>query len=300
MCPKVAIVILNWNQKRDTIECLESVTKVDYPLFEIVVVDNGSTDGSPDTISELFPDITLIVNEENLGFTGGNNVGMRYALTQGFDYVCLLNNDTIVDPEFLRLLVEATEGHLEVGVAGPTIFYFDQPTAVWSAGGRFDWRRGEATMLTLDETEGDQHDDVREVDWVTGCAMLMKKAVLEAVGLFDPRYFIYFEEAEWCFRATKTGVKAIHVPAAKLWHKISVDPQVASPRVTYLMVRNHLLFLKTCKVSISTWAYVLANYARMITSYTLRPKHRRERAKRNAMVKGVVDFCRGRWGRPEI
>ncbi len=298
--PKAAIVILNWNGKEDTIECLESVTKVDYPLFEIVVVDNGSTDGSTQAIRGLFPDVTLIVNEENLGYAGGNNIGIRYALAEGFDYVCLLNNDTIVDPNFLGFLVDAAEADPKVGMVGPTICYFDKPNTIWSAGGRIDWSRGLPSLRGLDEVDKGQYREVAKVDYVTGCAMLVKLAMAENIGLLDSRFFTYFEEVEWCVRATRSGFKILHVPAAKVWHKISVDAQLVSPRVAYYMARNHLLFLKASRAGIRTWTHVITRYVCTLTSYTLRPKHQAQRAKRDAMAKGVMDFWRGRWGRAEI
>lgn len=300
VCPKVAIVILNWNGKEETIECLESVSKIDYPLFEIVVVDNGSTDGSADAIRELFGDIAIIANEENLGYTGGNNVGIQYALTEGFDYVCILNNDTVVDRNFLRLLVDAAEADPRVGIVGPTIYYFDKPNTIWSAGGRIDWSRGLPSLRGLNEADEGQYREVAEVDYVTGCAMLARLAMAEQIGVLDSRFFMYFEEVDWCVRAIRYGFKILQVPTAKVWHKISVEPQLVSPRVAYYMARNHLLFLKTSGVGIRTWTHVIASYVRTLTSYTVRPKHRAQRAKRDAMARGVMDFWRGRWGRAEI
>jgi GT2 family glycosyltransferase len=299
-CPKVAIVILNWNGKEETIECLESVSKIDYPLFEIVVVDNGSTDGSADAIRELFGDIAIIANEENLGYTGGNNVGIRHALTEGFDYVCILNNDTVVDRNFLRLLVDAAEADPKVGIVGPTIYYFDKPNTIWSAGGRIDWSRGLPSLRGLDETDEGQYRETTEVDYVTGSAMLVRLTMANDIGLLDPRFFMYFEEVDWCVRATGAGFKILHVPTARVWHRISVEAQLASPRIAYYMTRNHLLFLKTSQVGIRAWTRAIVRYVRTLGSYTLRPKHRAQRAKRDAIAKGVRDFCRGRWGRAEI
>jgi len=298
--PKVAIIILNWNRVRDTIECLESVAKVDYPLFEIVVVDNGSTDGSPEAISQLFPDFSLIVNEENVGYAEGNNVGIRYALTQGFDYVCLLNNDTIVDRSFLESMVDAAEADPRAGIVGPTVYYFDKPNIIWSAGGTIDWSRGLPLLRAFNEEDEGQYGEVAEVDYVTGCAMLVRLAMAKDLGLLDPRFFMYFEEVDWCTRAVKSGFKILHVPAAKVWHNISVEAQLVSPRIAYYMTRNHLLFLKASGVGIRTWARVVARYVRTLASYTLRPKHRAQRAKRDAMAKGVLDFWHGRRGKAEI
>ena len=169
-----------------------------YPL------DNGSTDGSVPAIRDGFPMVTVLENGENLGYTGGNNVGLRYALAQGADYVLLLNNDTVLAPDFLRLLVEAAESDANVGIAGPTIYYYDRPALIWSAGGAIDERRGQTRMIGLDAPDEGQFGTLpREVDFVTGCALLVKRPTMERVGLLDERFFTYYEEGEWCVRARR-------------------------------------------------------------------------------------------------
>ncbi|RLC85897.1 MAG: glycosyltransferase family 2 protein, partial [Chloroflexi bacterium] len=180
----VTIIILNWNGLADTLACLASLAHLDNAdACEILVVDNGSTDGSPPVIRERFPGVTLIETGENLGFTGGNNVGLRWALERGSDYALLLNNDTEVAPDFLCLLVEAVEADSRVGIAGPTIYYYEEPQTVWSAGGEIDWRRGATWMLGLNERDTGQFGDTpREMDFVTGCALLVKRDVLQRVG----------------------------------------------------------------------------------------------------------------------
>jgi GT2 family glycosyltransferase len=299
--PRVTIIVLNWNGLADTLECLESLSRLDYPAYEMVVVDNGSTDGPPAAIRERFPDVTLIENGENLGFTGGNNVGLRWALEQGADYMLLLNNDTVVAPDFLRLLVEAAEVDSRIGIAGPTIYYHDQPRIIWTAGGGIDWRRGQTWMVGLNERDAGQFgEEPREVDFVTGCALLVKRAVLERVGLLDDRFFAYYEETEWCVRTQRARFKIVHVPQAKIWHKIEPNARANSPLVHYYMARNRLLFLKTTGAGMRPWLHtLLAEYLRILLSWTLRPKRRDKRAQRNAVLRATVDFLRGRLGRME-
>lgn len=136
----VAIIILNWNGRDDTLACLHSLCHIDYPNFQIVVVDNHSSDDSVAVIQKEYPHITLIQTDENLGYVGGNNVGLTFARQQNFDYALLLNNDTEVDPQFLQVLVAAAEADPAVGIVGPTIYYFDAPQTIWSAGGAINWR----------------------------------------------------------------------------------------------------------------------------------------------------------------
>jgi len=133
--PSVTIIVLNWNGGQDTLACLESLAQLDYPEFGVLVVDNGSTDGSLQAVQERFPEIPIIETGENLGYAGGSNVGLRWALDHGADYALLLNNDTVVAPDFLRLLVEAVGADPRIGIAGPTICYYDRPEVIWSAGG---------------------------------------------------------------------------------------------------------------------------------------------------------------------
>jgi len=297
--PRVGVVVLNWNRRDDTLACLGSLARLDYPAFEVVVVDNGSADGSAQAIRERFPDVLLIENGENLGYAGGNNVGLRYALKRGLDYVLLLNNDTEVAPDLLRLLVGAAEADPAVGVAGPTIYYYDRPEVIWSAGGAIDWRRGRTWMVGLDEEDVGQFGEApREVAFVTGCALLVGRRVLEQVGLLDERFFAYYEEVEWCVRARRAGFGIVHVPRARVWHKISPGAQADSPLVHYYMTRNRLLFLKLTGAGAGAWMNtLLAEYLRTLLSWSLRPRWRGKTPQRRAMVRAIADAWRGRWGR---
>jgi GT2 family glycosyltransferase len=296
--PQVAIIVLNWNGLNDTLDCLESLYQLDYQNYEIVVVDNGSTDRSVQVIRERFPGVTLIENDENLGYAGGNNVGLCYATAQEADYALLLNNDTVVDPTFLRILVDAAEAEPAVGIAGPTIYYHERPDVIWSAGGAIDWQWGSTRMVGLDERDDGQFGvEPRAADFVTGCAMLVRQAVLGRAGLLDERFFVYYEETEWCARATRSGFRIVHVPLARIWHKISPATQADSPLVHYYMTRNRLLFLKATGAGPDAWLHTLiADYLRTLASWSVRPKWRGKRSLRRAMWQGIVDFVFGRFG----
>jgi GT2 family glycosyltransferase len=300
--PRVAIIILNWNGLTDTLECLESLSRLDYPAYEMMVVDNGSTDGSVPVIRERFLGVTIIENGENMGYAGGNNVGLRHAMAQGADYALLLNNDTVVDPAFLRILVDAVGAEPNIGIAGPTIYYHERPDVIWSAGGAIDWQRGRTWMVGLDERDEGQFGQVpRTVDFVTGCALLVRRAVLEQAGPLDERFFAYYEETEWCVRVARAGFRIVHVPLAHIWHKISPVAREASPQVHYYMTRNRLLFLKATGAGLKAWLHTLiAEYLRTLISWSVRPRWRCKQAQRRAMLQAIVDAWQGHWGKQYI
>jgi GT2 family glycosyltransferase len=297
--PRVVIIVLNWNGRDHTLACLTSLRPLDYPACEVVVVDNGSSDDSVAAIRAAQPSATLIALDENRGYVGGNNVGLDHARAAGADYALLLNNDTEVAPDFLTRLVAAAELDPRVGIVGPTIYYFDHPNTIWSAGGVIDWRRGSTRMAGLDEEdEGQFGEQPRPMDFVTGCALLIKMPVVEQVGQLDLRFFAYYEETEWCVRAARAGFIILHVPAAKIWHKISPAARAASPAAHYYMTRNRLLFLKTAGAGWQAWGHTLIlEYLRTLMSWSLRPRWRGLRAQRDVMLRAIRDYFAGRVGR---
>jgi len=296
----VAAIVLNWNGREDTLACLASLSKVNYQPLDVILVDNGSTDGSVGAVKVSFPAVTVLETGENLGFAKGNNVGLRHALAHGANYMLLLNNDTVVAPDLISVLVGALESTPQAGMAGPTIYYFDRPTTIWSAGGAIDWWRGDSRMMGLDEADKGQYNTVREVDFVTGCALLTRREVIEKAGMLDSRFFMYYEETEWCVRVVRAGYKILHVPQARVWHKIRPVQQAASSRIHYYMTRNRLLFLKSTRASMRAWIHtLLAEYLRTLVSWTVRPRWRGQRAQRQAMVQAIVDFCHSRFGQME-
>ena len=205
--PKVDIILLNWNQKKDTIDCLESLRNLNYTNYEIIVVDQDSKDGTQDIIRSRFPNVILIENKENVGFAEGNNIGIRKAFEGNPDYIFLLNNDTVVDINILHNLIKLAETDLEIGLVGAKIFYFDFPDKIWFAGGKMDWIRGLSVNLGAEQKDDSKYDQMMETDFISGCAFLIKRNVIEKIGLLDKRYFIYFEEIDWCIRAKKAGYK---------------------------------------------------------------------------------------------
>lgn len=219
--PLVSIIILNWNRKDDTIACLQSIEKVSYPDFEVILVDNASSDGTIEAVKQKFPLVKVISNPENLRFAGGNNVGINYALENEADYILLLNNDTVVDPDFVSELMRAAESDGGIGMVGPKIYYYDDPKRIWFAGGKVEFWKGWISHIGIRELDRGQYDATRHVDYLTGCCLLVKREVIERVGKLDESYFIYGEDADWCIRASRAGFKLLYVPSSIIWHKVS-------------------------------------------------------------------------------
>jgi GT2 family glycosyltransferase len=299
--PSVVIIILNWNGLADTLACLASLSHLDYPSYEILVVDNGSEDGSAAAIREAYQQVQVIEAGENLGYVGGNNLGLEYACTRNAAYALLLNNDTEVSADFLSKLVELGEADFKIGVVGPTIYYAEPDDMIWSAGGKLDWRSGLTLLDGMDQIDRGQYgEDPRPVDFVTGCALLVKIPVVKEVGKLDSRFFAYFEENEWCLRVTQAGYKIYHLPTAKIWHKISPDHREHSPQVYYYMTRNRLLFTWLANLGVSSWLSIFWEYFTRLLSWTLRPRWRYKAPQRNAMLRGIFDFGRRRFGKVDI
>jgi len=218
--PKVSIVILNWNGCDDTIECLESLKKIDYSNYDVIIVDNASSGDDVAVLHARFGDyIHSIVNERNEGFAGGCNIGMRYALERGADYILLLNNDTVVDAGFLTEMVRVAEGDSKIGITGCKIYYYSQPGLLQSVGGKVNWWLGITTMCGRDEEDKGQYDDLLERDFVFGTALLLKRSVINKIGLLDASFFFECEDIDYCTRAKRAGCKIKYVPASKIWHK---------------------------------------------------------------------------------
>jgi GT2 family glycosyltransferase len=295
--PRVGIVVLNWNQPTDTLACLESLRHVSYPAYQVILVDNGSTDGSPALVRERHPDVTLIQNPTNLGFAGGNNVGIARALRDEADYVMLLNNDTELAPEMLRTLVDVAEGDPTIGVVGPKIYYYDEASVIWSAGGGVD-KLGQPWHYQADQVDDGSRQHNEDVDYVTGCAILVKRGVIDAIGALDERFFIYFEETEWCARARRAGYRVVYVPSARMWHKIQPTARPLSRRYLYLMTRNRLLYLRCSKASPVTTIRAMLDVVRTAAAWRLRSRHRQMRPFAGTLLLALRDFLRGRFGAP--
>ncbi len=236
----MAVVVLSWNGREDTLACLRSLSAVDYPGLLTIVVDNGSTDGTSAAVRAAFPGVELVHTATNLGFAEGNNVGMRRALELGAAYVLVLNNDVEVDPGFVRALVEEAGRRPWAGALCSKILYADPPDLIWFAGASFDPRSGyNGRQRGYRERDDGRFDEVVETDRACGAAMLVPRRVLEEVGVFDPELFFYSEDTDWSLRAREAGYHHYVVPASRLWHKVSVTSGGEnSPTTLYYGLRN--------------------------------------------------------------
>jgi GT2 family glycosyltransferase len=210
---KVTVVLLIWNGWHHTSLCLSSLEQLDYPNFNVVVIDNGSTDDSGARIRETFPWAKLIENGKNLGFTGGCNAGIRYAQQQGSDFIWLLNNDTTVDPGALRAMVEKAQTNPRIGAVGSVIYFMDEPTRLQCWGGGYvNFWLGKSGPY-LKEVADDK------IEFITGCSLLLSRAAIDEIGALDERFFMYWEDADICFRLRRAGWLLAVAADSKLWHK---------------------------------------------------------------------------------
>lgn len=238
MTPKISIIILNWNRWQDTIECVESVLRIPYPNYEIVIVDNGSTDESVPILSNKFPNLKLIKLKQNIFYAGGNNVGIRYALDSGARYIMLLNNDTVVHPDFLNPLVEAMEDDSLLCAVGGTIYYYDEEKKIQNIGGSFDYISGKVHWYGEGCVDVGQFSEKREVNFICGAAIMLRSDALKEIGGLDESFVLYAEELDWCLRARKKGYKLMYIPNSKVFHKGAVSSKLIKPFMTYLLTRN--------------------------------------------------------------
>ena len=239
------VVVLTWNGREVTEACIESVLRLDYPRFDVLVVDNASTDGTVKALQDRFGDrIEILRNERNLLFAGGMNVGLERALAAGYDFVLLLNNDVVLDPGLVRELVAAAAADVRIAAAGPKIYFFDRADTLWFAGGELSLWRGWSRHRGLREVDRGQHDTPYDVDYLTGCALLVRREALRDVGLLDPGYAMYAEDADWCFRARGRGYRLRYVPGARLWHRVSSSTGARSWFKVRRRLRSQMRFLR--------------------------------------------------------
>lgn len=293
--PAVAIVVLNWNNAQDTLTCLTSLAYLDYSNYRALVVDNGSTDDSIERIKAEFPNIPILEIGANLGYTGGNNAGIRWALANGASWVFLLNNDTILATDALSQMIAVGQTDPMIGILGPTIYHAATPNVIQSAGGLLDarWRARHRGQNQLDQG---QFSQPTPVDWVSGCALLVRRKMIKQIGLLDEHFFAYQEELEWCIRARRAQWRIMHVPGAHVWHYGVSKEYRPKPYVTYYMVRNRFLLLTRHKAGFAAWLDALFQTARTLLSWSIRPKWRSQRVHRDAMWRGIMDFLRHCWG----
>lgn len=290
--PKVSIVLLNCNRNDDTLDCIRSLKETDEAV-EIILVDNGSQPNPQQLYERLHPDVVFIRSEENTGTPIGNNIGIRTALEHGADYVMMLNNDTIVDKNFLKPLLAAMEMDKRIGVAGGKIYYHSDPKRIWFAGGKFNKRTARVEhvgMLKYDHEIGSMENDN---DFISGCFSMFRASVLREVGLLDEQFFAYMEDVDLNVRIKNAGYRLAYIPEAFIYHKVSTTIKVDSPFYLYFNMRNRLIMLKKHNSALELFAavpYLCFYYGRQLIRLAI--KHRYW-AGVKAVLWGIEDGLRG-------
>ena len=251
---KIAIVVLNYNGKENTLACINSIKKLNKSNYKVklIVVDNASNDGSSEALSKI-KDIMLVKNDKNLGYSGGNNIGIKHALSLGSEYILILNNDTIVEKSLIINLINSAK---KGDIVSPKIYFAkgfefhknrykkeDLGKVIWYAGGKIDWQNVIGIHIGVDEVDHGQFSKRLEINLATGACILIRRQVFKKIGFFDEKYFLYLEDMDFCVRAKRAGFKIIFEPKAILWHKnASSGGGSGSGLQDYYISRNRLLF----------------------------------------------------------
>lgn len=310
MNPAVTIILLNWNGADDTIECLQSLQHIDYKNFNVVVCDNASTDDSINklcawmqqnelaaTLDEVSVSngfelgslpVAIIQTGGNLGFAGGNNVGIMHAIKEGAEYVLLLNNDTVVEPTFLTHLVDAALKDDSIGIVGGRIQYFNQAIRnhVWFGPAKLSLIRGIATA----DCKGEGVFASREVTFITGCLMLIRRDVLEKVGYLSDEYFMNVEDWEYCYRVARSGYKLYYTDSAVIYHKVSASSGgELSPFVLFQTFKNRVRFIKNLHwfYRCTSWLYLIGSAIFNVVKYGIMGKHNHAMAVGRGLLSGL-------------
>lgn len=244
--PKVFIIILNYNGLDVLKKCLTSVFKIDYPNFEIVIVDNNSLDGSLEIAKANFSKAIFIKNEENLGFAAGNNMGIKFALERAAEFILILNNDVEVEKNFLTQLVDSVAKNERIGLASPVIFD-SQTREVWFSGGHIDWWRVKTVHEKNIQTEGVFNSQI-----ITGCAMLIRAGVFQKTGLLDEDFFLYWEDVDFSLKSRKAGFQNVVVSSSWIYH-FEKSRENMENKIYWLVISGLIFFQKNANFLLKTW-----------------------------------------------
>ncbi|WP_270180236.1 glycosyltransferase family 2 protein [Alkalihalobacillus sp. CinArs1] len=294
--PSVCIIIVNYNNASDTIECLESLEKVNYPNYEVIVVDNCSSEREELDTYLSKSRYRLLQLEENLGFAGGNNAGIKLAIEAfpELDYLLLLNNDTIVDPDFLGPLVEECASSPDIGGCCSHINYYDRPEETWYSGGGIRWLIG--TPFHKEDVR--QERDATDEGFLTGCVFLFPVHLIEEVGYLPEDYFLYFEDVAYSLEIKKANYRLRYVPQSLVYHKVQATTGYRSPLSNYYGTRNNLLFMsRYSKKTIYPifFVYFIVKNAVKYVLYFLKGKE--FYSIREAIVCAFIDYFRRAMGK---
>ena len=287
------IILVNYNGYKDTIECIKSLKNLKYNNYKIIIVDNASSDNSINELNKYVGDnLLLLKSNENLGFSGGNNIGIKYALENDADYVMLLNNDTEVEPNFLEYMINAAESDKSIGIVGCKIKYYDNKNLLWYAGGQVNWFKFIGEHFGMREEDNGQYDKFKKISFMTGCCMLIKREVIEKVGMLPDEYFMYFEDVDFCVKVQEAGYKIVYEPKAVIYHKVGISGGgEESPFSIKWCTRNRIYFMNKYSYKVSKGKFILSNlffyttrFIRIIQYYLKSDKKRA-----NAIIEGIKE-----------
>lgn len=260
----VAIILVNYNGYKDTIECINSILKSDMKST-IVVVDNASHQNESKMIQERIPDVVSIRSNVNEGFSAGNNIGINYALENGYKNILLLNNDTVIAEDMIRLLRENVTIN---NICVPKMFYYYEPYKIWYGGGCINKKTGNAEHYNWNVINDNSIDTIENCTFASGCCMMVSSATFELVGLLAEDYFMYCEDTDFCIRLAEAGIKIKYMPEAVLWHKVGGSTKgYDSPFSTYYMTRNRLNYVKKYNDYFTKKAYIFSLISRYLRAF---------------------------------
>ena len=285
---KVAIIIVNWKQYELTKSCLFSLKKINCDDHQIILIDNESNQKELKSIKNQFKNIIIFSNERNLGFTGANNIGIKYAIKNEFEYVMLINNDTEVEKNFINPLIDSLEKYKNLGAVQPLILNFSKIKKVWNAGGFLNKFFGYSYVNK--NTEGIK----KNIDWITGCCFFVRTEVIKKIGLLDESFFAYYEDVDWSIRIKNAGYDLAFIKSSVIYHHCSksslneLSQGKLSPFVHYLNIKNHILLLRK-NIDIFNFTGVLLFQFFKIISYSIYFIVRLRINKLNMVYKGLRD-----------
>lgn len=295
MNPLTYIIILNWNNHKDTIECVESAMDLDYENFRVLMVDNGSTDNSAAIFKEKFPEMEILENGENFGFAKGNNKGIEYALAEGAEYIFILNNDTVVAKDMLSKLVSSVSS--KEAILSPKVYYYDNRHVINSLGTTINWFRLRPNLGFCGEEDKGQFNAVTNARILIGCALFMSRELLEKIKCFDEDFYMIHEDADLSLRNLSMGGQNIVIPEAVIYHKASSTLQKYPTLSAYYSVRN-LLYLAHKNASIIDRVKVFCGLTILIAKNGCRFLFDRSRRKEAiGFFWGVADYFFGKMGK---
>jgi GT2 family glycosyltransferase len=291
-------VVLSWNGREDTLRCLESLQHIRHPDFRIVCVDNGSSDGSQQAVRERFPEVSLIEAGENLGYAGGNNLGLRHALESGADWMMLVNNDATVAPDVIEGFQVAAQARPRAGILAGKVYFADRPQTIWFAGQRVSELLGYAGRPRgYGRPDGPRYDRVEPTGRAVGALMAISRETIERVGLLAEDLFAYVEDVDWALRARSAGFEVVFAPGARAWHSVSASTggEARSTHTLYYGVRNTVIVLER-RHALGRMAGTLRRAA-ILASFSMHAMTRANRREAlEAVYAGFRDARRGRLG----